>query len=343
MEQRPLLGTEEIMKLVDAGQARERKLKRSRAKEDKVMELSEAVATYVADGDSIVETGFGAIRGPLAGYFEVGRQGKKDLSLIATPGAATDFLIGMGLVTKAHIAYYGAEMRGLAPNFRKRVENGTLEIVSEWSHHGLSLALKAAELGVNSIASKSMLGSDILRHNPYVREGKDPITDEPVVFVPPIFPDVAILHVHEADRYGNGRIIGPTVNDTAIAVAAQKVIMTCERLVPTEALRREPDRNRILYYCVDAVCVAEYGAFPTDMPGEYYFDRELLEEVIRITWDEPEKFREFVEKDVYGTRNHFDFVNNHGGMERIHFLKKLGREAAGLGAGAYWKYNEVGK
>lgn len=334
---------ESALSLIDHGAAREAKLKKTRAKKDKVMGLKEAIAEYVADGDSFVETGFGAIRGPMAAYFEIGRQGKKNLTVIATPGAASDFLIGMELINKAHIAYYGAEMRGLAPSFRRKVEEGKFQVLAEWSHHALSLALRAAELGVNAIACKSMLGSDMLKHNNFVKVQPDPFSGEPVVFIPAIYPDFAIIHVNEADQYGNARILGPTVNDTAIAVAAKKVILTTERLVSTETLRREPDRNKILYYCVDAVCEVEHGAFPSDMPGEYYFDRELMEEVIRVTWKEPDKFKEFVENDIHGCDNHYDFIMNHGGLERLHFLKKLGREAAGFGAGAYWKYNEVAK
>lgn len=161
-------------RLFDHRLAREWKLKKPRALIDKRMDLKDAIAEFVDDGDSIIETGFAYARGPIGAYWEMCRQKKKDLVGIYTPGALNNLTHEFGGLEGAHVAYVGVEMRGLFAPFRRGVEAGTLKVYSEWSHGGLALALRAAEQGVNYVASKSMLGTDILNNNPYVKIAEDP-------------------------------------------------------------------------------------------------------------------------------------------------------------------------
>lgn len=343
-------------RLFDHKLAREWKLKKTRALVDKRMDLKDAVAEYVDDGDSIIETGFAYARGPLAAYWEIGRQKKKDLVGIYTPGGMNNLWHEFGGLEGCHVAYVGVEMRGLIAPFRRGVEAGTLKVYSEWSHGALALALRAAEQGVNFVASKSMLGTDIPNNNPYVKITEDPWTGEPVCLVPAMYPDIAIFHVHHADMYGNGRIWGLSVNDTAIAIAAKKVVVTCERVVDTDDIRANPYQVLIPWYCVDAVCEVPYGAFPGDMPGMYYFDRRLQEQVVRIDWKTPESTRAWVEKWVYGTENHYEFIctaAEQEGMNVLEYIKRLEKLASaaaycnlgiwGTGADVDWSYEEVAK
>ncbi len=343
-------------RLFDHKLAREWKLKKSRAEKDKRMTLQEAIATLVEDGDSIVETGFAYVRGPMAAYWEIGRQRKKNLVGIFTPGGMNTAWHEFGGLEGAHVAYVGVEMRGLISPFRRGVEAGTLKIYSEWSHGALSLALRAAEQGVNYVACKSMLGTDLMRTNPYVKEAKDPWTGEPVCLVPAMYPDVAIFHVHHADKYGNSRIWGPSVNDTAIAVAARKVIVTCERIVSSEDIRSNPYQVIIPHYCVDAVCEVPYGAYPGDMPGMYYFDRRLQERVVRVEWKTPESTRAWYEKYILGTKDHYEMIQlvaEEEGMNVLEYMKRLEQLSCdasyfglgywGVGGERDWKYEEVAK
>jgi len=343
-------------RLFDHKLAREWKLKKSRALIDKRMTLSDAVEKYVDDGDSIVETGFAYARGPLGAYWEIGRQKKQDLVGIFTPGGLNNLWHDFGGIEGAHVAYVGVEMRGLISPFRRGVEAGTLKVFSEWSHGALALALRAAEQGVNFVASKSMLGTNIPDNNPYVKITEDPFTGEPVCLVPAMYPDVAIFHVHHADVHGNSRIWGLTVNDTAIAVAAKKIIVTCERIVDTDDIRANPYQVIIPWYCVDAVVEAPYGAWPGDMPGMYYFDRRFQERVVRIDWKTAEGTRDWVEKFIYGTRNVYEMMSLAAEAEGMHVLdyvkslEELACAAAyqnlgvwGTGADIDWTYEEVAK
>ncbi len=343
-------------RLFDHQAAREWKLQKSRNKVDKRMDLSEAIASLVNDGDSIVETGFAYVRGPLGAYWEIGRQKKKDLLGIFTPGGLNNVWHETGGITGCHVAYVGVEMRGLISPFRRGVEAGTLKVYADWSHDGLALALRAAEQGVNYMACKSMLGSDIIKSNPYIKVTEDPWTGEPVCLVPAIYPDVAIIHVHHADMFGNGRIWGPSVNDTAIAVAARKVIVTCERVVDTDDIRANPYQVVVPSYCVDAVCEVPYGAWPGDMPGMYYFDRRLQERVVREFWKTPEGTKDFIDKFIYGTKNVYEMLAIAADLEGMHILdyvkrlEELAFDATnyaqgiwGVGGGRDWKYEEYAK
>ncbi len=343
-------------RLFDHKAAREWKLKKSRAEKDKRMPLKDAVAEFVEDGDSLVETGFAYVRGPMAAYFEIGRQKKKDLVGIFTPGGINCTWHEFGGLEGAHVAYVGVEMRGLISPFRRGVEAGTLKVYSEWSHGALSLSLRAAEQGVNYMACKSMLGTDLMKTNPYVKEDKDPWTGEPVCLVPAMYPDVAIIHVHHADKFGNGRIWGPTVNDTAIVTAARKVVVTCERIVDSEDIRSNPYQVIVPHYCVDAVCEVPYGAWPGDMPGLYYFDRRLQEKIVRTFWKTVEGTKEYYEKYILGSKDQYEMLAmaaDEEGMNAIDYVKQLeqlacdafcyGMGSWGVGGERDWKYEEVAK
>lgn len=343
-------------RLFDHKGARDWKLKKSRAEKDKRMTLKEAIAEFVEDGDSIVETGFSYVRGPMAAYFEMGRQKKKDLVGIFTPGGLNTVWHEFGGMEGAHVAYVGVEMRGLISPFRRGVEAGTLKVYSDWSHGALSLSLRAAEQGVNYMACKSMLGTDLMRSNPYVKEDKDPWTGEPVCLVPAMYPDLAIIHVHHADKYGNGRIWGPAVNDTAIAIAARKVVVTCERIVDSDDIRSNPYQVIVPHYCVDAVCEVPYGAWPGDMPGMYYFDRRLQEKIVRTFWKTPEGTKEWHENYIMGTKDQYEMLAlaaEEEGMNILDYVKQLeqlacdafcyGAGSWGVGGERDWKYEEVAK
>ena len=94
--------------------------------------------------------------------------------------------------------------------------------------------------------------------------------------MPALYPDVAAIHVHEADRFGNCRIRGTSVADFDLARAAKRLIITCERLIPNDEIRRDPTRTVIPFYCVDAVCEVPFGSYPGNMPYEYFSDEEHI-------------------------------------------------------------------
>src|SRR5436305_5141947 len=253
-----------------------------RALADKRTTVAEAVAKHVHDGDYLAIGGFGVNRIPTAVVHEILRQKKQNLSF-AGHTATHDFqilaagnLTGRGqTLARVDIAYIiGLEARGLSPHARRVMESGEVRF-TEWTNYALAVRFQAAAMGVPFLPTRTMLGTDTLRYSA-ARVIDCPFTGEKLVALPALYPDVAAIHVHEADRFGNCRIVGTSVADVELARAAKRLIVTCERLVPTDEFRRDPNRTAIPFFCVDAVCEVPFGSYPGNMPGEYFSDEAHL-------------------------------------------------------------------
>src|SRR5262245_46565138 len=263
---------------------------KARALTDKLTTVADAVARLIHDGDYLAIGGFGGDRLPTAVVHEIVRQSKQNLAF-AGHTATHDFqilcagnLTGRGrTIAKVDAAYVvGLEARGLSPHARRGMESGDLE-VCEWTNYALAVRLQAAAMGVPFLPTHTMLGTDTLARSA-ARVIECPFTGATLAALPALSPDVAAIHVHEADRYGNCRLRGTTVADLDLARAARRVLITCERLVPHEEFRRDPSRTAIPFLCVDAVCEVPYGSYPGDMPYEYFSDEAHLRR-----WLEAEK------------------------------------------------------
>src|SRR3990170_1752344 len=97
----------------------------------------------------------------------------------------------------------------------------------------------------------------------------DPYTGGPITIVPALNPDVALIHVHQADVFGNARIFGTGISHAEAAMASKKVIISTEEIIETDEIRRDPARTTIPYYVVDAVVHSPFGAYPGEMQGRY--------------------------------------------------------------------------
>src|SRR5438132_12330861 len=261
---------------------------KARALTDKVTTVAEAVSRLVRDGDYLAIGGFGADRLPTAIVHEILRQGKQELRF-AGHTATHDFQIlcagnrmGRGKTLAAvEIAYViGLEARGLSPHARRVMESGEVAF-TEWTNYTLAVRLKAGAMGLPFLPARSMLGTDTFRHSA-ARVIACPFTGERVAALPALYPDVAAIHVHEADRYGNCRLRGTTVADIDLARAAKRLIITCERLIPNDEVRADPSRTVIPFYCVDAVCEVPFGSYPGNMPYEYFSDEEHLRQWLDV-------------------------------------------------------------
>jgi glutaconate CoA-transferase subunit A len=294
---------------------------------DKVMTVAEAVRRFVNDGDYFASGGFGVNRFPNAVLHEMLRQGKQNLAF-AGHTATHDFqvlcagnLTGRGqTLARVDIAYVvGLEARGLSPHARRVVESGTIECV-EWSNYTLALRFAAAAMGVPFLPVRSLLGTDTFAHSA-ARLIDCPFTGARLAAVPALFPDSAAIHVHEADRYGNCRFIGTSVADVELARAAKRVIITCERLVPHDEMRRDPHRTAIPFLCVDAVCEVPFGSFPGNMPGEYFSDEDHLKLWLDVERD-PAAYRQFLDDHIFGVKDFAEYVEICGGLRRMQMLRQ---------------------
>src|ERR1051325_6120168 len=171
-------------------------------------------------------------------------------------------LTGRGkLIARCDSAYIvGLEARGLSPHARRVIESGEVEC-AEWSNYAMAVRLKAAAMGLPFLPTRSMLGTDTFRKSA-AREIVCPFSGMKLLALPALYPDSAAIHVHEADRFGNCRFTGTSVADIDLARAAKRLIITCERLVPHDEMRRDPHRTLIPFLCVDAVCEVPFGSYP---------------------------------------------------------------------------------
>jgi glutaconate CoA-transferase subunit A len=298
-----------------------------RALSDKLTTVAEAVRTLVHDGDYLAIGGFGAARLPTAVAHEIVRQGKQNLSL-AGHTATHDFQIlcagnrtGRGkTLARCDVAYIvGLEARGLSPHARRVVESGDVEC-TEWTNYALAVRFKAAAMGLPFLPARSMLGTDTFKKSA-ARTIECPFTGERLVALPALYPDIAAIHVHEADRYGNCRIRGTTVADADLARAARRLIITCERLIPNDEIRQDPSRTIIPFYCVDAVCEVPYGSYPGNMPYEYFSDEQHLREWFAAEAD-LDRHREFLDRYLYGVKDFAEYLERSGGLRRLQQLRQ---------------------
>jgi len=315
-------------RLIDFESAREAHLKRDRSKRDKRMSLKEAVAEFVEDGDILCDGAFCYVRTSLQSFFEIMRQGKKNLQAVGSPVTNHSYMASYGVCKYSHLSYIGAEMRGIDRIYNHHLKKKRINILSDWGHGSMALGFKAAQLGVPGIFSKQLLGSDIIKYNPYVKLTKNPMKneDDPVVFIPALYPDIIFIHVHAADKYGNSRFFGPSINDIAVAAASRKVVITAEEIVPEMDIRYNNKGVSIPFFYVDAVVELPYGAAPGQMPGHYYWSRQWWEKMLRSCRDD-ESTKKFFDYWIMESKDQFDFVEKLGGAKWISEARRQTRAA----------------
>jgi glutaconate CoA-transferase subunit A len=335
---------------------------------NKVYSLHDAVAKFIENGDCICFGGFTTNRKPYAVVNEILRQGQKDFTVWAGPaGGDWDMLIGEGRV-KAYINCYTANSgyTNVSRRFRAAIEKDEL-IFEDYSQDVVMLALHAASLGLPFLPVRLMQGTgltDFWGISKEVRQTLDKVDNdkfvymenpfrpgEQVVAVPVPRLDTAVVHVQKASPDGTCIIEGDEFHDVDVAVAARKVIITCEELVSDEYIRRDPTLTRIFGQCVDAVVHAPYGAWPSQCYGYYDNDPAALREYDKASqyaddadaeaqlrkaaakkgeqYDpsfKPETFRDYLEKWVYSVKDHDELLNKIGGAR----LMKL-KNVPGLG------------
>lgn len=267
---------------------------------DKVYSMHDAVAKFVESGDCICIGGFTTNRKPYAALYEILRQGQTDFTVWGgAAGGDADMLIGEKRV-KAYINCYTANSgyTNVARRFRAAIEAGELTY-EDYSQDVLMLQLHAASLGLPFLPVRLMQGSGLTKYwgmseetrktlekvdNLKCVEMENPFCPgEKVVAVPVPKLDTAIIHVQQASPDGTCVLIGDEFHDIDIAIAARKVIVTCEDLVSNEYIRRDPTRTRIFGECVNAVVRAPYGAWPSQCYDYYDNDSEALKEYDRAS------------------------------------------------------------
>jgi len=292
--------------------------KKSRALVDKMMTDTEAVSRFVYDGCYIGTELYGTVRCPMTLVREVVRQGKKDLGVAGQGVTELDLWLGAGLVKKLDITYIGLEVYGTSRALRREVESGRIESVVEWSNGGITWRFKAASMGVPFIPVRAMIGSDTLKYSA-AKVVECPFTGQKVCLLPALILDVALIHVHRADKYGNAQIDGISGFAFEMSRACKRLIISAEEIVDSEEIRRYPDRTIIPYYLADAVVHAPFGSHPGEMVYCYARDEKQLREWVEASKTE-EGTQEYLDKYTHGVANHQEYLELVG-RERLEQLR----------------------
>jgi len=322
----------ELFSAPDVDAARAFFAQKSRAMTDKRMTVAEAVTRFIHDGDYFASGGFGGVRISTAIVHEIVRQGIQGLGLSGHTATHDFQILAAGkCFDRCDIAYVvGLERRGLSPNARRYLESGAVRM-TEWSNATLGWRYKAAAMGIPFLPARSVLGTDTFRYSA-AKVITCPFTEQKLLAIPALFPDVGVVHVHRADIYGNAQVDGISIADYDMSRACKRLIITTERIVSTDEIRKNPCQTFIPYWLVDAVCEVRYGSYPGNMPYEYYSDEEHLAE-----WLEAEKeesiLRAFIDKYIYSVHDFAEYLALCGGEKRMHELcemeplKRCGAEA----------------
>jgi len=266
--------------------------------------MQDAIAKYVHDGSTIAIEGFTAFIGFAAAH-EIIRQRLKDLTVCRlTPDLIYDQMIAAGCVRKMIFSYLGNPGVGSLHCVRRAVEKGipqALEI-EEYSHFGMVSRYMAGAAHLPFYPLHSYTGADLAHANPKIKFVQDPYGSGEIAVVPPLNPDVAIIHAQRCDQRGNTQLWGLVGMQKEAAFAAKHVIVVVEEIVDEDVIRSDPNRTLIPHIVVDAIVHQPYGAHPSYVQG--YYDRD---NAFYLAWDEISRDQEsteaWLEEWVYGLEN----------------------------------------
>ncbi len=298
--------------------------------------MREAVARFVPDGASVcLNTAIEALI-PFAAGHELIRQRRRNLTLIGPiSDMLFDQLVGAGCVRRIIAAWVGNVSAGLGHNYRRAVEKGLPAPIEVQDHSNLTLAfaLQAAALGIPYLPTRSLLGADLLKSNPTFKQSSDPWSGAPLVLVPAVVPDVAILHVQRADEDGHAHVWGTLGVTRQAALAARRVIIVAEEIWPRERLLSDPGLVLAPEIKVAAIVHEPFGAFPSPVQGHYGrhhdFYHRFHEESRTM-----EGTRDWLERFIFSVDDWKGFLDRLGAdaLEQIRIARHLPSEPLDYGA-----------
>jgi glutaconate CoA-transferase subunit A len=300
------------------------------------MSMRDAVARFVPDGASICMGAALEALIPFAAGHELIRQRRRDLTLIGPiSDILFDQLIGAGCVRRVIAAWVGNVSAGLGHNYRRAVEQrvpGPLD-VEDHSNLTIAFALQAAALGVPYLPTRSLLGTDLPRSNPTFKPAADPWSGAPLLLVPAIAPDVAILHVQRADEEGHAHVWGTLGVTRQAAFAAKRVILVAEEIRPRARILSDPGLVLTSALKVAAVVHEPWGAFPSPVQG-YYGRRHDFYHRFHEESRTAERFQQWLGHWVHGVSDWKAFLSrlDEGVLDAVRVTHSLPSEPLDYGA-----------
>ena len=285
---------------------------------EKVTSLADA-ADLVRDNDVVALQNMATQAAPMAMVRELIRREKRGLALVVLVGGmAVDWLAAAGVIDRLIGAAVTMEQFGLCQQYRRAVEGGRIR-VEELSETLLNARLGAGARNLPFLPTRGAIGSDLIAQNPdNITMIDDPFGGRQVLACRALVPDVALVHAHRADRYGNVQA-EPTILWPDIGImpkAAKTVIVTAEEIVDTEVLRQNPDRTILPGFIVDAVVEVPYGAHPTSFFPNYSYDSRFHRAWADAALDDAEATA-FLDSYVRGPSSQEEYLDTVGDWESV--------------------------
>jgi glutaconate CoA-transferase subunit A len=300
----------------------------------KVASMADAIRDVVRDGDTVAIEGFTHLISFSAGH-EIIRQGRRDLTLARlTPDLIYDQMVAAGVARKLVFSWLGNPGVGGLNAIRRRIERAAvaesgqpaLEL-EEYSHHGMVGRYTAGAANLPFYPLRSYFETDLPKANPLIRQVASPYGDGVVYAVPPLRPDVTIVHAQRASAAGDTQVWGLLGCQKEAAFAADRVIVVVEELVSDEVIRADPNRTIIPGLIVDAVVVEPWGAHPSYVQGAYDRDNRFYLDWDPISRDEVAT-QTWLRDWVYGVKGRAEYIEKLG-AERLTTLRPSGSAPSG--------------
>ena len=295
----------------------------------KVASMRDAVAALVDDGNVVAIEGFTHLICFAAGH-EIIRQHKRDLTLARlTPDLIYDQMVAAGTARKLVFSWLGNPGVGGLHAIRRRVEAADPAPIEleEYSHFGMVGRYTAGASNLPFFPLRSYFETDLPKANPLIRPIKSPFGDETVYAVPPLKPDVTVVHAQRSDAEGNTQMWGLLGCQKEAAFAADRVIVVVEELVDESVGRADPNRTVIHGLLVDAGVVEPGGAHPSYVQGAYDRDNHFYRDWDAIARDAATT-QAWLDEWVYGVNGRAEYMAKMG-AERQASLRPSGTAPSG--------------
>ena len=292
------------------------------------MTLKQAVDRFVFDGAIVGFGGQNIGRCAMAAAHEIVRQKKRNLTIVGCNlSISMDLLVGAGLVRRCEMGSGNLERFGSTYCWRRKIESGELQ-VEDFSHLAMVSRFLAGEMGLPFMPTKSLLGSDILAHashdSPKMYEiMQNPWNlEEPVVLLPALNPDVAIVHVQKSDALGNLIIEGFFTHEPEMIRASKHTIITCEEIIDSSQIRMDSERTTIPHVHVSAVVPQMWGAYPTSTYRYYDYDGDHIRHYQKCAQAGGRLFEEYLADFVIGCESFDEYLGKAAGNDRLLQLRR---------------------
>ena len=302
--------------------------------DSKVATMRDAVAELVRDGDTVAIEGFTHLIGFAAGH-EIIRQQRHDLTLCRlTPDLVYDQMVAAGVARKLVFSWLGNPGVGSLHAIRRQTEGDSPRLeLEEYSHFGMVARYTAGAMNLPFFPLRSYTDTDLPVANPLIRPINSPYGDESIYAVPPLKPDVTIVHAQRADTAGDTQVWGLLGCQKEAAFAASRVIVVVEELVDEAVIRADPNRTILPGLVVDAVVVEPFGAHPSYAQGYYDRDNAFYLEWEQISRDEG-ALKAWLDAYVYGVSGRDEYVDKLG-RERMLGLRPTPAPSGSVDYGEY--------